>query len=91
MDWHSTWEFLRDDKNLAILKWLGGGVIVVLGALWAVFKFVKKSATTQTPINVSNSTGVAIGNTVNQEGMQVVAGSDATINIAPTSGNDAKC
>ena len=36
--WHSHfWKFLRKDKNWAVLGWIGGGIVVVISALWALF------------------------------------------------------
>jgi hypothetical protein len=32
-------DFLRDESNLKILTWIGGGVAVLAGALWTVFTF----------------------------------------------------
>jgi hypothetical protein len=34
-----VWAFLRDPANLKVLSWLGGGVTVVAGGAWAVFRF----------------------------------------------------
>ena len=31
--------FLRDPTNQALLSWIGGGFVVVVGAMWAAFKF----------------------------------------------------
>jgi hypothetical protein len=31
--------FLRDESNRAFLGWIGGGVAVAAGGLWAVFTF----------------------------------------------------
>jgi hypothetical protein len=35
----SIWAFLGDETNRAILSWIGGGLVVVVGGLWAAFKF----------------------------------------------------
>ena len=34
------WSFLQDANNRAVLGWLGGGVVVAVGASWAVLKFI---------------------------------------------------
>jgi hypothetical protein len=34
----AIWAFLGDETNRAILSWIGGGVVVVFGGLWAAFK-----------------------------------------------------
>jgi hypothetical protein len=41
----SFWSFLLDENNRAILAWLGSGLVVVVGALWTVFKFVFRRPT----------------------------------------------
>lgn len=33
------WSFLTQPENRALLSWLGGGLVVVCGGLWAVLKF----------------------------------------------------
>ncbi len=33
------WQFLRDESNRAVLGWIGTGIVVFVGALWAAFKF----------------------------------------------------
>src|ERR1700724_2346090 len=37
----SSWlrEFVKDPHNRAALSWLGGGIVVVAGGIWAVVKF----------------------------------------------------
>ena len=34
------WDFLTDPQNQQTLSWLGGGLAVICGGLWAVFRFV---------------------------------------------------
>jgi hypothetical protein len=36
----SIWAFLQDEANRTVVAWIGGGVVVVVGGLWAAFKFV---------------------------------------------------
>jgi hypothetical protein len=33
------WSFLLDENNRTVLAWVGGGIVVVVGAIWAVLKF----------------------------------------------------
>jgi hypothetical protein len=33
------WSFLQGENNRAVLTWIGGGIAVVIGAVWAVLKF----------------------------------------------------
>jgi hypothetical protein len=35
----SIWTFLQDEAHRTVLAWIGGGVVVVVGGLWAAFKF----------------------------------------------------
>jgi hypothetical protein len=37
------WPFLQQDKNRQVLGWLGGGVVVFAGGLWAVVNFLSSS------------------------------------------------
>ncbi len=37
--WSRVLAFLRDESNRALLGWIGGGVAVAAGGLWAVFTF----------------------------------------------------
>ncbi len=34
------WAFLSDEKNQRTLAWLGGGLVVAAGGIWAVVTFV---------------------------------------------------
>jgi hypothetical protein len=36
------WNFLLDSENRTLLSWAGGGVVVVVGGLWAAFKWLHK-------------------------------------------------
>jgi hypothetical protein len=33
------WSFLTQPENRAVLSWLGGGLVVICGGLWAALKF----------------------------------------------------
>jgi len=61
-----AWNYLSDDKNRAVLGWIGGGVVVVISALWALFVyFVPPSKPVSPPADVTASRGgVAIGGSV---------------------------
>jgi hypothetical protein len=58
-----AWKFLSKDKNRAVLGWLGGGVVIVIGALWAAFVyFMPASKTASPPVGVEANCGsVAAG------------------------------
>jgi hypothetical protein len=59
------WSFLQDENNRAVLAWIGSGVVVVAGAVWAILKFfISKGAetTAPTPPTIAASQGgVAAG------------------------------
>jgi len=60
------WKFLRQDRNRQILGWLGGGLVVVVAGLWAVFVYLHPPQRGDVPRpSVSASQGgVAIGGNV---------------------------
>ena len=33
------WTFLKDPANREVLAWVGGGIVVAVGGIWAVVKF----------------------------------------------------
>ena len=37
------WSFLREPANRDVLAWIGGGIVVVVGGVWAVVKFFAKT------------------------------------------------
>jgi hypothetical protein len=37
--WTKIWAFLQDPANRAVLGWIGGGLVVVVGGLWAAIRF----------------------------------------------------
>ncbi|MDG4598107.1 MAG: SUMF1/EgtB/PvdO family nonheme iron enzyme [Candidatus Contendobacter sp.] len=37
MDWQEIWNWLRDQQNREIVTFIGGGLVVVLGGIWAVY------------------------------------------------------
>jgi hypothetical protein len=48
-----AWTFLSNDKNRAVLGWIGGGIVVVISALWAAFVyFAPPSKPALPPANV---------------------------------------
>jgi hypothetical protein len=63
----SIWTFVKKSENRAILSWIGGGVVVVAGGLWAVVTFLwpDHSPTTVCAQQGSISAGrTASGNTI---------------------------
>ncbi len=35
----AVWDFIKDPANRDVLTWVGGGLVVVIGGLWAVLTF----------------------------------------------------
>jgi hypothetical protein len=59
-----VWSFLLDENNRTLLAWIGSGVVVIAGGVWAIVKFVlsKKSGDSASSPTVSASHGgVAAG------------------------------
>lgn len=72
----SIWAYIQDPDHRALLGWIGGGVVVVATALWAVLKFFAGKGPPKPPsgpsVSASNG-GVAAGrdirgNTINTRG-----------------------
>jgi len=69
---NGLWGFLRDKGNQQVLGWLGGGLVVVATALWAVFVYLfppGKSPQAKSPEPIPASVqadhgGIAIGGNV---------------------------
>lgn len=58
----ALWTFLKDPANRAVLGWIGGGIVVVVGGLWAAFQFYyKKDEGGSKPSVTAKNEGVAIG------------------------------
>jgi hypothetical protein len=60
-----VWSFLTDEHNRTVLAWIGSGVVVVAGGVWAVFKFVLSKRTSKksapTPTVSATHGGIAAG------------------------------
>jgi len=78
-----VWKFLSKDKNRAILGWLGAGVAVVIGALWAAFVYFMPASKPGSPApGVEASCGaVAVGGSVT--GSAIKAGGVTGADCAP--------
>jgi len=48
--------YLKDPANRAILAWLGGGLVIIAGGIWTVFKFFAAKPTIR-----ADGGGVVIG------------------------------
>ncbi|MGV1013975.1 MAG: hypothetical protein ACOYB4_03300 [Methyloceanibacter sp.] len=55
------WTFLEDEGNRNVIAWIGGGLVVVLGGVWAVIRhFMKRRSKTAKRVEASDG-GVAAG------------------------------
>jgi hypothetical protein len=72
----TLWRFLQQEKNRQLLGWLGGGVVILAGGLWAaVTFFYSPHPALQTPdVNVEAPGGVAAGRDIR----------GSTITVQPT-------
>ena len=58
----ALWSFLKDPANREVLAWIGGGIVVVGGAVWAVVKFfAKKPEGAKGPSVSADRGGVVVG------------------------------
>lgn len=60
------WTFLSQDRNRQVLGWIGGGLAVVVGGLWAAFVYLyppQKGGGPPPGVSASSG-GVAIGGNV---------------------------
>jgi hypothetical protein len=63
----SIWDFFKDGSNQAVLSWIGGGIFVVAGGVWAVFKFffpTGKDKSAPSPSVQADHGGIAAGRDV---------------------------
>lgn len=56
-DMSELWKFISDDQNRALLSWIGGGLVVVIGGIWAVIKYRSSRKENSTAPQVSASRG----------------------------------
>jgi hypothetical protein len=63
----AIWRFIGDDRNRVILSWLGGGAVVVIGALWVAFTFFAgdKHSPGPAPAPCAGAGSVTVGRDVN--------------------------
>ena len=83
----SMWAFLQKSSNQRMLSWLGGGVVVAAGGIWAVATYVWP-AHEASPTTLCAEQGIAIGGGVS--GSQITnkaSGGAPTSGPCVTSGN----
>jgi len=54
-----VWEFFRNESNRIVIAWAGGGIVVVISGLWAVFKFLYKKPSSVTTLIANHSSQAA--------------------------------
>lgn len=64
----NIWNFVKDPSNRDVITWIGSGVVVVVGGLWAVFRFLLSKKTPAAPrtIVTADRGSTAAGRDVNQ-------------------------
>jgi hypothetical protein len=67
----SIWAFVQDEANRTVLAWIGGGVVVVVGGVWVVFKFFVD----RKPTASATGGGVAAGRDINNSKIDTGGGS----------------
>jgi len=73
----ALWAFLRKPSNQRLLAWLGGGVVVIVSAIWAVVIYVWPHH--EAPTAVCADQGIAIGGSVSGSNINnKVSGGTAT-------------
>jgi len=60
------WSWLRDPANREVITWIGGGLVVVIGGIWAVVKFFarKESGAGAAPSVRADRGSVAAGGNI---------------------------
>jgi len=54
--------YLGNAKNRQLLSWLGGGVVVAISGLWAVWTFYHQGAAPSSPVTANCNSVAANGN-----------------------------
>jgi hypothetical protein len=71
-------DFLKDGSNQAVLSWIGGGIVVVAGGLWAAIKFffpTDKNKSTPPPSVRADHGGFAAGRDIRNNTIDKRSGS----------------
>jgi hypothetical protein len=68
------WEFIKDPANRAVISWIGGGVVIILGGLWAVIKFLLRSPGQTHPSVSASDGGVAVGRDIRDSNIHTRGG-----------------
>jgi hypothetical protein len=74
----SIWAFVQDPGSRAVLSWIGGGIVVVIGGIWAAFKFFaskEKPKAQPGPTVSARNGGVAAGRDIRDTKINTRGGS----------------
>jgi hypothetical protein len=55
------WVFLKDPANREVLGWIGAGIVVIAGGVWAVVKFFSKKKESPKPSVCAEGGSAAVG------------------------------
>jgi hypothetical protein len=69
------WHWLKDPDNRSILAWLGSGLVVVAGGLWAVLLYLYPAESGSSSPSVQVEQGVGAGGDISVGGDLNVSGS----------------
>jgi tetratricopeptide (TPR) repeat protein len=76
------WKFIRNGKNREILSWLGGGAVVIVTGMWALFAYLVP--------HDDKKPGASTATVVNPSGPVIAPGHDANFNAQVNFGLDEK-
>lgn len=71
------WDWLKDPENRNVLAWLGSGLVVLAGGLWAVFTYLHPAESGSSSPSVQVEQGVGAGGDIEVGGDLNVSGPDA--------------
>jgi hypothetical protein len=71
------WDWLKDPENRNVLAWLGSGLVVAAGGLWAVFTYLHPAESGSSAPSVQVEQGVGAGGDISVGGDLNVSAPDA--------------
>jgi hypothetical protein len=71
------WDWLKDPENRNVLAWLGSGLVVLAGGLWAVLVHLHPAESGGSAPSVQVEQGVGAGGDISVGGDLNVSGPDA--------------
>ena len=81
MDWSQLWEWLSDPGTQHTIGWLGGGLVVVIGAAWAAYLHLSRRSASSEKANPERPATIQdVRVTASDGSVAAVAGGHLTIN-----------